>query len=220
MRLSASAWTSSGSRCGEPCKPVGCRFPASSNRPGSFTNFSENKPMMPEATRTDSAPWTATQTREQFAAIAWLRWRIFVNAFRRKGGTGELVGRILLIPVLSGFAILPSVGVAFGAFYFTQGDRIGSISWLLWGTFVYCQLLNIQLGTSGTVFDPTELIRFPLSVRNYLWIRLCFGLLTPANVIGSLMAGSIALGVIIARPDLWLVAILALKVFAAANVLF
>jgi ABC-2 type transport system permease protein len=165
-------------------------------------------------------PWTSAQTREQFTAIAWLRWRIFVNAFRRKGGTGELVGRILLIPVLAGFAIGPSVGVAFGAFFFTQGDRLGSISWLLWATFAYCQLLNIQLGTSGTVFDPTELIRFPLSVRNYLWIRLCFGLLTPANVIGTLMAASIALGAIIARPDLWLTALVSLSVFAFANVLF
>jgi ABC-2 type transport system permease protein len=164
--------------------------------------------------------WTATQTREQFSAIVWLRWRIFLNAFRRKGGTGELVGRILLVPVLAGFAIGPSIGAAFGAFYFTQGDRIGSISWLLWATFVYCMFLNMQLGQSGTVFDPTELIRFPLAARNYIAIRLCFGLLTPANVIGTLMAASIALGVIVAQPGLWLVAILALAVFALAIVLF
>jgi ABC-2 type transport system permease protein len=80
--------------------------------------------------------------------------------------------------------------------------------------------LNMQLGQSGTVFDPTELIRFPLAVRNYIAIRLCFGLLTPANVIGTLMSASIAAGVIVARPDLWLVAVLALAVFSLTIVLF
>ena len=167
-----------------------------------------------------SASWTALQTREQFRAIAWLRWRILVNGFRRKGGTGELIGRILLYPILAGFAIGPSIGVGFGAAYFTYSHQLAHIAWLLWGTFAFCQFLNIQLGQPGTTFDPTELIRFPLSARDYIYIRLCFGLLTPANVIGTLMSASIALGIIIAAPALWFYAIPALAIFAATNVLF
>jgi ABC-2 type transport system permease protein len=153
-------------------------------------------------------------------AIAWLRWRILVNGFRRKGGTGELVGRILLVPFLAGLAIGPSIGVAIGAYFFTDGGTLGKVSYLLWGTFAFCQLLNIQLGQPGSTFDPTELIRFPLTARDYIRIRLFFGLLTPANVIGSLMSASIAMGIIVAAPSLWLYAILALAVFATANVLF
>ncbi len=164
--------------------------------------------------------WTAIQTREQFLAIAWLRWRILVNGFRRKGGTGELIGRIFLYPVLAGFAIGPSILVGVGAGYFTHIQQLDHISWLLWGTFAYCTLLNIQLGQPGSTFDPTELIRFPLRVRDYISIRLCFGLLSPANVIGTLMSASIAVGIIVAAPNLWLYAIVALAIFAAANVLF
>jgi ABC-2 type transport system permease protein len=164
--------------------------------------------------------WTGTQTQGQFRAIAWLRWRIFVNSFRRKGGTGELIGRILLIPMLAGLAIGPSIAVGIFSFMFTQEGHLGLTVRLLWGTFLFCQFLNIQLGQPGSTFDPTELIRFPLAARDYVYIRLCFGLLTPANVIGTLMSFSIALGVILAAPSLWLYAVVALTVFAAANVLF
>ena len=170
--------------------------------------------------RPGSGRWTAVQTREQFKAIAWLRWRILVNGFRRKGGAGEMVGRILLVPVLAGMAIGPSFAVGFFAGMFTVAGHFGNLVYLLWATFAYCQVLNIQLGQPGSTFDPTELIRFPLTVRSYVSIRLCFGLLSPANVIGTMMALSIAVGVAVMRPALWLYALVAMVVFAAANVLF
>jgi ABC-2 type transport system permease protein len=175
---------------------------------------------MAELSQLAPGGWTAAQTRAQFASIAWLRWRMVVNGFRRKGGAGEIVGRVLLYPILAGMAIGPSVGVAFAAFYFANSGHLNYVAWLLWGTFAYCQVLNIQLGQQGSTFDPTELIRFPLNPRTYVYIRLCFGLLTPGNVIGSLMSVSVAFGVILAEPKLWLVALLALFVFAATNVLF
>jgi ABC-2 type transport system permease protein len=164
--------------------------------------------------------WTVEQTRAQFVAIAWLRWRMLLNGFRRKGGTGELVGRILIYPLFAGLAIGPSVIVAFAAFYYAHNAHLDHIAWLLWGAFIYCQLLNIQLGQQGSTFDPTELIRFPLSARAYVYIRLCFGLLTPGNVIVTLMSVSIALGIVLAVPALWFYALLGLGIFAATNVLF
>jgi ABC-2 type transport system permease protein len=145
---------------------------------------------------------------------------MLMNGLRRKGGTGELIGRIILFPMLAGLAIGPSIGVGVASFFFAHSGRLDSIKWLLWGTFAFCQLLNIQLGQPGSTFDPTELIRFPLSGRTYVYIRLCFGLLSPANVIGTLMSGAIALGVMLATLSLWLSAVTALAVFAIANVLF
>jgi ABC-2 type transport system permease protein len=164
--------------------------------------------------------WTTAQTRAQFAAIARLRWRITVNSFRRKGGGGEVAARIITYPIFAAMAFGPTIGVGIAAFFFTQSGNLGHISWLLWGTFVVCQLLNIQLGQPGTTFDPTQLIRFPLSVAQYTAIRLFFGVLTPANIIGTMMSFAIALGVLIVQPGLWLYALAALGAFAAANVLF
>jgi ABC-2 type transport system permease protein len=174
---------------------------------------------MADTTHPDSR-WTAEQTRQQFAAIAHLRWRVTVNSFRRKGGTGDLVARILTYPLLAAFALGPTVGVGFGAFYFAANDQLPHIAWLLWGTFALCQLLNINLGQPGTKFDPAQLIRFPLRARNYIAVRLFFGLLSPANVIGTMMSLSIVLGICIAAPYLWLYSLFALAVFALTNVMF
>jgi ABC-2 type transport system permease protein len=164
--------------------------------------------------------WTAAQTRAQFQTIAWLRWRIFVNALRRKGGAGELVARILAYPLLGAIALLPTLVVGWAAYHSASRGHLGRISVLLWGTFALCQLLNIQLGQPGTTFDPTQLIRFPMRASGYTAVRLFFGILTPANIIGSMMALAMAVGVGIGAPALWGYALVALAVFAAANVLF
>jgi ABC-2 type transport system permease protein len=175
---------------------------------------------MAELTASRPAPWTPHQTLAQFYAIAWLRWRILINNFRRKGGAGELVGRILMVPMLAVLGLLPTLGAGVLAWYFASHTHLARISWLLWGAFILCQLLNINLGRPGTTFNPNELIRFPVRLRSFVAIRLFFGLLAPANVLVSLMSLAIAVGVSIALPSLCFPALLALAIFAAANVLF
>jgi ABC-2 type transport system permease protein len=177
-------------------------------------------PFTPNQPTNWNRPWNSAQTAAQFRAIAWLRWRVLVNSFRRKGGAGELVGRIILYPFLFLGALFPSFGVGFAAWYFAANDHLARISLLLWATFILCQLLNINIGQPGTTFNPNELIRFPLRLRSFVLIRLFFGLLSPANVMVSLMSLAIAIGIIVAEPSLWLYALLALGVFAAANILF
>jgi len=171
----------------------------------------------------DLAPtsrWSARQTRAQYAAIAYLRWRITLNSYRRKGGAGELVGRIILYLVFGSFAIGLMVFAAGMSYLAASKNQLNHVDVILWGTFVLCQLTNIQLGQPGTTFDPTQLIRFPMRVGNYIAVRLFFGLLSPANIIGALLSLAIAVGVSIAIPSLWLYALLALAVFAAVNALF
>jgi ABC-2 type transport system permease protein len=160
------------------------------------------------------------QTREQFAAIAWLRWRITVNSFRRKGGAGELIGRVVLGLIFLGLLVGFVLGAGFAAYFFVTRSHLAWLAGLLWGIFILCQLLNIQLGQPATTFDPTQLIRFPLKVDTYVAIRLFFGLLTPANVAGTLTSLAVAVGIGLAAPALWLCAVIAMAVFAATNVLF
>jgi ABC-2 type transport system permease protein len=164
--------------------------------------------------------WSLAQTRSQFAAIAWLRWRILINGFRRKGGTGELIGRIILTIVFTAGTLVMVAAAGIGAYFMVRFGHLDKIFLLLWGIFILCQLLNIQLGQPGTTFDPTQLIRFPLRSNTFIAIRLFFGLLTPANIAGTLMSLAVAIGIGIALPALWLFALIALSIFAAANVLF
>jgi ABC-2 type transport system permease protein len=164
--------------------------------------------------------WTPAQTRAQFAAIVWLRWRITVNSLARRGGAGELAGRAVTAMIFLGLLFFLVVAAGVAGFFFAAKGHLDRIAWLLWGVFLLCQLLNIQLGQPAVNFDPTQLIRFPMRESIYVEIRLFFGMLTPANLAGTLMAAAAALGIAIATPSLWLYALIALGAFAATQVLF
>jgi ABC-2 type transport system permease protein len=169
---------------------------------------------------TETANWSAAQSSAQYRAIAWLRWRIAINQFRRKGSAGDMVARIIIVPVAAVILILPTIAAGFGAGYFAHIGHLERIAWILWGAFFFCQFLNIQLGQPGTKFDPTQLIRFPLSAPSYIAVRLFFGLLSPANISSVCIALAVAIGVTVMLPNLWLYAFLAMFVFAATNLLF
>lgn len=156
----------------------------------------------------------------QFRAIAWLRWRIFANAFRRKGGAAELIGRILLLPLFFVLALMPTAMAGFFAWYIASSSTWGRLGLLFWGIVALTQLLNLNLGQPGTTFDPIELIRFPMALRHYVLVRLGFGLLSPANVLVLLMSAATCIGLVLGRPSLWPWAVLATAAFALANVLF
>jgi ABC-2 type transport system permease protein len=74
----------------------------------------------PDTTRS----WTAAQSRGQFAALANLRWCIFRNGFRRKGGGGELAARAILFPILGIVAIGPIIGAGFGAYLIISSGHL------------------------------------------------------------------------------------------------
>jgi ABC-2 type transport system permease protein len=168
----------------------------------------------------ESANWSAAQSSAQYRAIAWLRWRIFINNLRRKGSSGDLIARILIIPFAVVVIILPTAGAGFGGWYFAQDGHLERIAFILWGAFAFCQFLNLQLGQPGSTFDPTQLIRFPLPASRYTAIRLFFGVLSPANISSVCIALAVAVGVTVELPQLWAYTFVALLVFAAANILF
>jgi ABC-2 type transport system permease protein len=119
--------------------------------------------------------WTSAQSRAQFTALAQLRWSIFRNAFRRKGGTGELIGRLLILPVLAVIAIFPILGAGFGAYLLVSTDRLAMLSAITWGVFLLWQLVVLNISAPGLSFDINTIIRFPLSFPRYLTARLFFG---------------------------------------------
>ncbi len=162
----------------------------------------------------------ATLAVQQFLAIAWLRWRIVANGFRRKGGRGELIGRILLLPLFAGVALLPAAISGVLAWYFAGNGQLDRLVWILWGAVVLTQLVNINLGQPGTVFDPNELIRFPMPLRRFVLVRLCFGLLGPANVIVSLLSLAVVAGLTVVSSRFFFPALATMLIFALANVLF
>jgi len=163
-------------------------------------------------------PWTAAQGRAQFAALARLRWNIFRNAFRRKGGAGELAARVVLFPIMAVFAIGPILGSGFAAYLLVSTDRLTRLPLLTWGIFALWLLVLLNISPPGLSFDINTIIRFPLSFSRYLTARLFFGLLSAANVIGTLALIAADIGIAIARPSMAPWSTVLLATFALANI--
>jgi ABC-2 type transport system permease protein len=165
-------------------------------------------------------PWTTTQSRAQFAALAKLRWCIFRNAFRRKGGTGELVARFILFPIISVIAIGPIVGSSVGAYFIVSSDHLALLPILTWAIFAVWMLVVLNIAPPGLSFDINTIIRFPLSFPRYLTARLFFGLLSTSNVIGTLALIGADIGITIAKPSLAPWSTLLFATYALTNIFF
>ncbi len=165
-------------------------------------------------------PWTAAQSRAQFAALAKLRWCIFRNAFRRKGGGGELAARIILFPIIGVVAFGPIIGSGFGAYFLVSSGRIAMLPILTWAIFALWMLVVLNISPPGLSFDINTIIRFPLSFPRYLTARIFFGLLSASTVIGTLAIVSADIGIAIANPSLAPWSTLLLATFALANIFF
>ncbi len=160
------------------------------------------------------------EARAQFAALAQLRWRLFRNAFRRKGEAGELAARILFMPILGVIAAGPLLGAGFAAYYIVSSERLELLAALTWSIFLLWQIVSINISAPALSFDINILLRFPISFPRYLAARLFFGLLSTSNVIGTLALISADIGIGVARRGLLPWATLLFALFAIANILF
>ncbi len=167
-----------------------------------------------------SRRWSAAESRAQFAALAYLRWCLFRNGFRRKGGVGDVIARIVFLPLIGLVALGPIVGAEFAGYYFVSANRLALLPALTWGIFLLWQLVSINISAPALSFDINTILRFPLSFPRYLLARLLFGLLSASNVIGTLALLSADIGIGIARPSLLPWATLLLATYAAANIFF
>jgi ABC-2 type transport system permease protein len=167
-----------------------------------------------------SGRWAAAQRRAQYAAVLRLRWQMFRNGLRRKGGKGDLAAMLMVLPfaLLILGALCAGAGAAAG--WAAASGHLARVSWVLWGIFLLSQMVNLNIGQPGTTFDPTQLIRFPMTVASYTAVRLFFGMLAAGNIVTTMMSLAAAAGVTIARPGLWAWAFGAMAVFALVNVLF
>jgi ABC-2 type transport system permease protein len=166
-----------------------------------------------------SQPVAWPESREQFAAIARLRWRIFVNSLRTLRGRMEMVSWIF---VGLGFAVMGiggTFGLATAAWFLTSQHNVEWLALVLWGVLLYWQLFPVMATAFTESFDSSNFLRFPIRYRSYFFIRMVYGALDPTTLIGSLWLCGIAAGVGIAAPRLFAWAVLALATFGALNIL-
>ncbi len=162
----------------------------------------------------------APPIRGQFAAIAKVRWQLFVNGLRSVRGRLEVVSRIFMG---IGFAVLGCGGaLAFGAgaWYLVSHKQIEAIAVLFWGIFVFWQLFPVMAHALTESVDLSNLLRFPLTYRAYFLIRMAYGSLEPATIVGLVWIAGMALGIAVASFSLFLWAVPVLLLFTAFNIFF
>ena len=162
---------------------------------------------------------TPPEARGQIAAIAKVRWQLFVNSLRSLHGRLELVSRgfIGLGFAFAGFG--GGFGLGSAAWFFVSSGRAEWLALLLWPVFMFWQLFPLLATAFTDNFDSSNLLRFPLSYPSFFLIRLAYGSLDPATALGSLWLTGIALGIGYARPQLLPWAALVLAAFAVLNIL-
>jgi ABC-2 type transport system permease protein len=165
--------------------------------------------------------WGLTpQRRGQLAAIARLRWRLFVNALRSTRGVLELTSRIFISFAFAVAGFGGAFGMCLGAYFFISRGKPELVALLLWPIFFFWQFFPIMATAFTNNPDSSDLLRFPLSYSSYFLVRFVYGGLDPATALGSLWCCGILVGVGLAKAALLPWAFLVLLAFAAFNLLF
>jgi ABC-2 type transport system permease protein len=158
--------------------------------------------------------------RAQLAAIAELRWRLFVNALRSTRGKLELLSQVMIGFAFAMGGLGGAVGMGFSAAMMFSAGKPELLALLFWFVFLFWQVFPIMATAFANNPDASDLLRFPLSYRSYFLVRLAYGACDPATALGSLWSFGIFVGVGFAKPALLPWTLLVLLAFAAFNLLF
>jgi ABC-2 type transport system permease protein len=160
------------------------------------------------------------QRRTQLSAIAWLRWRLFLNALRTTQGKLEFFSRVLVSIAFTILGLGGSFGMGLLAFFCLSHGEPQWLTLFFWIIFFFWQIFPVMATAFGNNADSSDLLRFPLSYGSYFLVRLAYGAFDPASAIGSLWSFGIVVGVSFRKPALFPWTLLVLLAFAAFNLLF
>ena len=161
----------------------------------------------------------STETRGQLAAIASVRWQVFTHSLRSKRGALELFSRIVIGAVITCGGFGGAILLGGAAWYFVAHGKPEALALLLWPVFLFWQMFPVMATALSETIDASNLLRFPLGYPAYVLVRLVYGALDPATVLGSFWLIGITLGIGWARPALAPWAALVLLVFAIVNMM-
>jgi ABC-2 type transport system permease protein len=159
------------------------------------------------------------EARAQFATIACLRWQLLFNSLRTIRGRMELFSRLAIGFAFFMFGLGGSLAFGVGAYFIVSRGHSEGLALLLWLTFVFWQGFPVMASAFTENVESSNLLRFPLPYSLYFLIRVAYGALDPAAIVGSLWLLGMLCGVTVASPGLFLWTAMVLLVFAFFNIL-
>ena len=160
----------------------------------------------------------APRARQQLAAVAELRWRIFVNSLRTRRGRLELASRIFIGLAFAAGGVGGAVGLGGAAWFLILQGNAKWLGVLLWPVFLFWQLFPLMATAFTQNVESSNLLRFPLGYRSYFLVRLAYGSLDPATAVAGLWLIGIDIGIGVARPGVLPWATVVLLTFALVNI--
>ena len=157
--------------------------------------------------------------RGQFAAIALVRWQLFLNSLRTVRGRMEVVARGFTFLAFGMGGFVGSIAIGFVAWYCVYSGRADWLPLLLWPLFLFWQLVPVMASAFTENVDSSNLLRFPLTFPSYFLIRIAYGSLDPPTLMGCLWLLGMAIGIGCAAPLFFLPAAAVLLLFAIFNIL-
>ena len=161
----------------------------------------------------------SASARAQYAAMAALRWHMFVNGLRSKRGAFELGARTVSFVLYAFIGLGLGTIMGAGAYALASGEKWQFLPAVFWVACILWQVGPVMLASFQEQFDLGILLRFPVRFRSYYLLYVVFGLADVSSIIGALCCLGIWVGVTMARPELFAWTALALAAFAAFNIL-
>jgi ABC-2 type transport system permease protein len=169
--------------------------------------------------RLDIAGVFSREARQQYGAVAAMRWQMLRHSLRTKRGNFELGARIAVTSFFALIGLAIGVGLGFGAYGIASEHELRLLVVLFWPVFFLWQFFPLMVASFQEHVDMSAFLRFPMSFGSYMLMTLVFGLFDISSVIGAICTYGIWTGLVVAQPRAVLGITLALLLFAAFNLL-
>lgn len=163
--------------------------------------------------------WFGREARTQYAAMARSRWRMFVNGLRTIHGLFDLGATGISWLFYSVFGLGLGIGLYAAAYSLASRASWQYLPILFWAISFLWLMFPLLVTSFQEQSDLGILLRFPVCFGSYFLLHLISGVMEVSTVVGALCCLGVWLGIVMARPDLYLWAALSLVVFAVFNVL-
>jgi ABC-2 type transport system permease protein len=159
------------------------------------------------------------QARRQYAAMAAMRWRMFVNGLHSIHGILDLGATGIAWMLYSFLGLGAGFGLGAGGYAMAQHGHWQYLPILFWAVSLLWLMLPVAAASYQEQSDLGILLRFPVRFDSYFTLYVISGLMEASTIVGLLCCLGIWLGIVLARPQMAFPLALVLAIFAAFNIL-
>jgi ABC-2 type transport system permease protein len=159
------------------------------------------------------------EARTQYAAVARMHWRMFMNGLRSIHGLLDLGSTGIAWMFYSIFGLGLGIGLYAAAHSIASRASWQYLPILFWAISFLWLMFPVLATSFQERSDLGILLRFPVHFGSYFLLYLISSLMEASTFVGALCCLGVWLGIVLVRPDLYLWTMVGLSVFALFNIL-